>query len=133
MISLLAGCLCAGGAHATHGVEATTLLQTTASWDGTPYRAYPDGQPQVTVLRIVVPPHSTLAWHRHPMINAAYVLSGSLTVEEKNEGRRQHLGAGDVLPEMVDRTHRGFTGEQAATLIVFYAGAVGMPLSVEAH
>ena len=38
------------------------------------------GLPQVTVLKITVPPHTALAWHHHPMISAAYVLSGQLVV-----------------------------------------------------
>ena len=78
--ALLALLAAAGAAHAA---ESTTLLKTTRSWDGTPYPAYPAGQPQVTVLRIVIPPHSTLAWHHHPVINAAYVLEGALTVEKR--------------------------------------------------
>ena len=59
------------------------IFFTTRSWDGTPYAAYPSAQPQVTVLKITVPPHTALAWHQHPMISAAYVLSGQLMVEKQ--------------------------------------------------
>ena len=107
-----------------------TLLKTTKSWDGTPYKAYPSGQPEITVLRIYVPPHSTLAWHYHPVINAAYVLSGELTVQRRDNDQRQAIHAGQVLPEMVDNAHRGYTGDQSATLIVFYAGASGGSITV---
>jgi quercetin dioxygenase-like cupin family protein len=107
-----------------------TLLKTTKSWDGTPYKAYPSGQPEITVLRIYVPPHSTLAWHYHPVINAAYVLSGELTVQRRDNDQRQAIHAGQVLPEMVDNAHRGYTGDQSATLIVFYAGASGGNITV---
>lgn len=36
---------------------------------------------------------------------------------------------GDVLPEIVDRQHRGMTGDSAVELVVFYAGTPGLPLS----
>ncbi|NII73433.1 quercetin dioxygenase-like cupin family protein [Dyella sp. SG562] len=112
--------------------ESTTLLKTTRSWDGTPYPAYASGQPQITVLRIVIPAHSTLAWHHHPVINAAYVLKGALTVEKRAEGVNAtcSLAEGEVLPELVGQVHRGYTGEQAATLIVFYAGTEGADITV---
>lgn len=107
-----------------------TLLKTTKSWDGTSYKAYPSGQPEVTVLRIYIPPHSPLAWHYHPVINAAYVLSGELTVQRRDNGQQQAIHAGQVLPEMVDNAHRGYTGDQSATLIVFYAGASDTSITV---
>jgi quercetin dioxygenase-like cupin family protein len=107
-----------------------TLLKTTKSWDGTSYKAYPSGQPEVTVLRIYIPPHSSLAWHYHPVINAAYVLSGELTVQRRDNGQQQAIHAGQVLPEMVDNAHRGYTGDQSATLIVFYAGASDTSITV---
>ena len=34
-----------------------------------------------------------------------------------------------VVPEMVDALHRGVTGEAPVTVIAFYAGTEGMPLS----
>ena len=129
LLFLLALWLATGAAHAA---ESTTLLKTTRSWDGTPYPAYPTGQPQVTVLRIVIPAHSTLAWHHHPVINAAYVLKGALTVEKRAQGAGSScsLAEGEVLPELVGQVHRGYTGDEAATLIVFYAGTEGADITV---
>ncbi|SFS17229.1 hypothetical protein SAMN05216570_3501 [Dyella sp. OK004] len=114
--------------------ESTVLLKTTRSWDGTLYPTYPSGQPEITVLRVVIPPHSALAWHHHPVINAAYVQQGSLVVEKHNHAAGGldicSLAAGDVLPELVDQVHRGYTGDEAATLIVFYAGHAGGQITV---
>lgn len=111
------------------GVAVETLLKTGASWDGVPYKAYPAGSPELTVLKITIPPRTALPWHTHPMPNAAYVASGDLTVEKEEGGKTIHLVAGDVLPEMVDARHRGVTGDAGVVLIVFYAGTKGMPLS----
>ena len=104
-------------------------MQSTTSWDSVPYAAYPTGQTELTVLRITNAPHTTLPWHTHPMPNAAYVLSGELTVEKADSGLKRQLVAGDVLPETVNSTHRGYTGEQPVVLLVFYAGAQRVPLS----
>ena len=111
-------------------VQVEQVLQTTGSWDGSRYTGYPSGQPQVTVLKITIPPHTTLHWHRHPMISAAYVLSGRLTVEKRDTGERKVVNAGEALAETVQTTHRGFTTDGAVELIVFYAGRVDLPVSV---
>ncbi len=111
------------------GVKVDVLMQSTTSWDGVPYGAYPNGQTELTMLRITIAPHTTLPWHTHPMPNAAYVMSGELTVEKAEGGLKKLLVAGDVLPETVNSTHRGYTGEQPVVLIMFYAGAQRVPLS----
>jgi len=110
-------------------IQSETLLRSSSSWDGKPYAAYPAGRPELSVLKITIPPHTTLKWHIHPMPNAAYVLSGELTLERKEDGKKQRFTAGQVAPEMADALHRGVTGEAPVTLIVFYAGTQGMPLS----
>ena len=46
-------------------IKLEQVLQTTQSWDGTPSCSYPTGQPQVTVLKITIPPGTALHWHRH--------------------------------------------------------------------
>ena len=112
-------------------VKVEQLLQTTRSWDGTRYTGYLSGQPQVTVLKITVPPKTALDWHQHPMINAGYVLSGQLILERKDTGQRKAIRAGQALAECVNITHRGYTTDQPAELIVFYAGAPSLPLSIK--
>jgi quercetin dioxygenase-like cupin family protein len=111
-------------------IKVEQILQTTQSWDASPYTNYPTGQPQVTVLRITIPPNTALHWHRHPIISVAYVLSGHLTLEKKATGERTILQAGQAVAETVQTTHRGFTTDEPVQLIVFYAGQVGLPLTV---
>jgi quercetin dioxygenase-like cupin family protein len=129
--ALVAGLLVCTAACAavTTSVSVETLLKAGASWDGTPYERYPDAAPELTVLKITIPPRTALPWHRHPMPNAAYVLSGELLVEKRDGGQTIRLVAGDVLPEMVNGVHRGVTGDVPVVLIVFYAGARGLPVS----
>lgn len=110
------------------GVKSETLLRTNAAWDDVPYRAYPEGVPELTVLRITVPARGELPWHTHPMPTAAYIVSGEITVEAKN-GLKRHFMAGQVIPETVGSVHRGVVGDRTAEFIVFYAGVKGMRLS----
>lgn len=117
-------------ADAGSRVTETVLLRTTHAWDGSRYRTYPSGQPEITVVRYTIPPHAVLPWHTHPSINIGYVLSGHLTAVRRSDGKRLALGPGDVVPEMVDGAHRGETGDERVELIVFYAGTPGVPLTV---
>lgn len=125
-IAMLLMTLCAMTAFAAE-VHKEKLLETTKAWDGSAYQ-YPKGQAELSVLKITIPAHTKMAWHEHPVPNAAYVVSGELTVERK-DGKMLHLKAGDVLPELVNVVHRGEAGDSDVVLIVFYAGAVGVPLS----
>lgn len=111
------------------GVEKQILLQSTSSWDGAPYQAYPQGKPELTLLKLHIPANTNLDWHTHPMPNVAYILSGELTVEAQDTGKTRVLKPGEPLAEMVATRHRGRTGAQPVELIVFYAGTPGMPLS----
>jgi len=52
-------------------IQSETLLRSSSSWDGKPYAAYPTGRPELSVLKITIPPHTALKWHNHPMPNAA--------------------------------------------------------------
>ena len=118
----------AAAENAPSPIKVETVIQSTASWDGTPYKAYPTGQPQITILKFTIAPHTTMKWHTHPLPNAGYILSGELTVEKK-DGTKKHFVAGQALTETVDSLHRGVTGDKPVELIVFYPGTPGLPLS----
>jgi quercetin dioxygenase-like cupin family protein len=111
------------------GIKVEQLLKADTSWDGVPYKKYPEGKPELSVLKITIPPHTKMQWHTHPMPNVAYVLSGELTVVKKDTGETKNIKAGEVLPETIGTVHRGMTEDSPAVLIVFYAGNKGMPLS----
>ena len=107
------------------------LLQTTQSWDGVKYSVYPTGQPEITLLKIYIPAHTALDWHRHPMISVGYILSGKLILQKKATGERKTVYAGQALAETVETVHRGYTTNEPVELIVFYAGRPGMPVSIK--
>lgn len=110
-------------------VQSQTLLRASSSWDGDPYKSYPSGRPELTILKITLAPRTELEWHSHPMPNAAYIVAGELTLERKKDGKKQRFAAGQAVSETVDTFHRGVAGCEPVVLIVFYAGTPGMPLT----
>ena len=106
------------------------LVESDHSWNGTKYSSYPAGAPQLTVLKLTIAPHSKLPWHTHPAPNSCYLLSGKLTVHDRESGKSVTYHQGEAFAESVDRVHRGETGDEPAVLIVTYAGVVGQPTSI---
>jgi hypothetical protein len=66
------------------------------------------------------------------MISAGYVLPGQIILEKKDTREHKAIHAGQALAECVNTIHRRYTTDQPAELIVFYAGAPGVPLSIKA-
>ncbi len=108
------------------------LLQADQAWTGKPYTHYPSRQPQLTMIRLTIAPHSVLPWHTHPYPNAAYVLSGTLTVHDRATGKTRTIHQGEAFAESVDAVHRGETGDEPAVLLITYAGTPGVPTSIPA-
>jgi quercetin dioxygenase-like cupin family protein len=109
-----------------------TLLQTTQSWNGKAYTHYPTGQPQLTTLKVTIAAHTSLPWHYHPIPNALYVLSGTLTLHDRASGKTLVVHQGQAAAESVDDVHRGEAGDEPAVLLITYAGTPGVPTSVPA-
>jgi quercetin dioxygenase-like cupin family protein len=111
-------------------ISAEVLSKTTTSWNGATLTDYPDGQPEITILKVIIPPKATLHWHKHPVINAGYVAKGQLKVETESNDVL-NLKQGDTIVELIDTWHRGINEtKNPVELIVFYAGVVGSPLSI---
>jgi len=133
-----AGCLNPGRVHrsvepASAAIHVETVARGTQSWNGAPLPPYPSGDPEITILRITIPPGARLDRHCHPVINAGFLVRGELTVET-DAGQRLSLHAGEGLIEVVNTCHFGINeGNAPAEIIVFYAGTTGMPLTVKAE
>jgi quercetin dioxygenase-like cupin family protein len=114
----------------TNGVAADVLSKTGSSWDGATLPDYTNGKPEITILRIKIPPGAMLPMHKHPVINAGVLLSGELTVVTE-DGRILHLKEGEAIVEVVNTWHYGKNeGNKPTEIIVFYAGRVGTPITV---
>ena len=112
------------------GVKIEKLADSTRQWDGTLLPNYPQGQPEIKVLRIKIPAGVTLPWHYHPVINAAVILDGTLELYLKN-GSKKRYEKGDTLIEVVNTLHAGKAiGNKDVDLIVFYAGEKGQQTTI---
>lgn len=106
-------------------VRVEKLAQSISSWNGDKLPAYPKGQPEVTILKITVPPKTKLDMHTHPFINAGVLLKGELHVVTA-DGKKLTLKEGDSIVELVGKEHFGENKtDKPAEIIVFYAGIQG--------
>ena len=120
-----------GWALDASGITVDVLAKTSSSWNGATLPAYATGQPEVTILKIVIPPKIRLPLHQHPIINAGVLLKGELTVITENN-KTLHLQAGDPIVEVVNTWHYGVNeGNEPAEIIVFYAGILDKAITIK--
>lgn len=112
-------------------VKVDVLAKTGYSWNGAALQGYGAGKPEVTILKIDIPPGVELPRHKHPVVNAGVLLKGELTVITEH-GKTLHLKAGDPIVEVMETWHFGKNeGNETAEIIVFYAGIAGKPVTVK--
>lgn len=118
-------------AREVNPVNVEVLAKTSSSWDGGNLPDYAKGKPEITILRITIPPKAQLPLHKHPVINAGLLLRGELTVETEDK-KILHLKAGDSIVEVVNKWHSGKNeGNEPAEIIVFYAGIQDEPITIK--
>lgn len=123
-------CIIGCKSNKINDIEVTTLVKTTESWNGKQLPKYPDGNPEITILKIIIPPKTKLPLHKHPNINAGILLKGELTViSEAND--TLYLKAGEPIVELVNTWHFGRNdGTESVEIIVFYLGIQGTPITI---
>ncbi len=107
--------------------SAEQLIQTSTSWDGGEI-AYPEGEAEITAIRLIAREGEWAPFHCHPVPTMGYVLNGTVKVQLKN-GREATFGPGETVVEVMRTLHRGQGVGGDAELLVFYAGAKGLPVS----
>ena len=114
-----------------YSAQKDVLLKTTKTWDNDSYKKLNIKKPEVTVLKITMQPGEVLPLHKHDITNVAYLEEGTLmVVTDKNE--QITLNEGDCLAEIVGKYHYGKNiGKTPVTIIVFYVGEKGSPLSTD--
>ena len=104
------------------------LLKSGESWNGGAV-AYPKGDPLVSSYRITLEKGQQTPFHCHPVPTMGYLVNGTLEVETA-EGRSMTLQQGQSMLEVMKTVHRGHAVGGPVEIIVFYAGAVGVPNTV---
>lgn len=131
-IASMAAALARQNTKGVAGGSREILLSATQAWNGTPYTHYPAGQPQLTTIRLTIAPHTVLPWHTHPFPNSVYVVSGTLTLRDRDDGKTLVVHQGQAVGESVNVVHRGESGDEPAVLLITYAGTPGIPTSIPA-
>lgn len=112
-------------------VKVDVLAKTSLSWDAETLPSYANGKPEITILKITIPPKTQLPLHKHPVINAGILLKGKLTVVT-DDGQTLYLNAGDPIVEVVHKWHYGKNdGNEPAEIIVFYAGVQDTQITIK--
>ncbi len=128
---LAVGLACPVWAENSTNIASVVLVKTTLSWDGKTLPAYPQGQPEITMVRVTIPPGAQLPLHQHPVINAGLLMQGALTVVTEDK-KVLHLKAGDPIVEVVNTWHYGRNeGKLPAEIVVFYAGTPDVAITVK--
>ena len=111
-------------------IASEVVLQASSSWKGDQYK-YPQGTPLITVKTILFQPGAKSKPHSHDMPGAALIQKGELLCAVPVKGPAKHFVEGDVLPTTFknDLHTCENTGTDVAKVLVFYAGAVGLPTS----
>jgi len=112
--------------------QVETLTEALTSWDGATLPAYPQGDStKLTILKYVIPAHSSLARHYHPIMSFGYLIQGDLTVVAESGGEKT-FHAGETIVETVNTWHHGENrGDTDVILIVSYAGTTKTPLVIK--
>ncbi|MBR4597514.1 MAG: cupin domain-containing protein [Opitutales bacterium] len=110
---------------AAEEISSEVLVQTQTSWDGSALPAQNLKTPELTIVRTKIAQGAELALHKHQMINAGYLIKGSIEIISA-EGKSTVLKAGECAVELVNKAHYGRNiGEGEAELILFYIGEKG--------
>ena len=109
-------------------VQAEEIMRTTTTWEGKKI-AYPEGQAEVTAIKLKIPAGKTSPFHCHPVPTMGYVLKGKIEVETR-DGKKIIFSEGEPAVEVLKTVHRGKALEGDVEIVVFYAGAVDVPHTV---
>jgi quercetin dioxygenase-like cupin family protein len=103
-------------------------MTTGTSWNGGEI-SYPQGKPEVTSVHMVLDGSKKVALHCHPVPVFAYILRGILEVET-GSGDKQKFTEGESLVEVMGTVHSGTVIDAPVEIVIFYAGAEGVPNTV---
>lgn len=112
-------------------VERIELIRTSQSWDGAALPDYPQGRPELVVMKYVFPAGQKLDLHHHPVMNYGILVQGELTII-RQDGMEKTVHEGEAVVEMVNSIHHGENrGTKPAILYMFYLSQKEQPLSVQ--
>ena len=112
------------------GILINTLLKSSTQRNGDLLPKYPRSNPEITILKITIPPKTGLPPHTHPVINSGVILKGVLELTNK-DGTKQIFKKDEAFNEVINIVHTAkVIGETPVEVIVFYAGTKKLPITI---
>tara|TARA_B100000579_G_scaffold397203_1_gene376596 strand:- start:35 stop:457 length:423 start_codon:yes stop_codon:yes gene_type:complete len=107
-----------------------TLVKASESWNGDLY-SYPQGQAQMTLLKITAPIGFRTPVHTHPQPGVAYVVKGKLDCVV-TANKTKVFSAGDSFATTFGDTphYCESVGSESAIVFVAYAGVEEEPVTI---
>ena len=107
-----------------------TLLSASESWNGDLY-SYPQGQAQMTLLKITAPVGFRTPVHTHPQPGVAYVVKGTLDCVVTAENTKVFSAGDSFATTFGDTPHYcESVGNESAIVFVAYAGVEEEPVTI---
>ena len=115
----------------TKDIKTTELIRTSQSWDGAMLPDFPQGQPELRVVRLDFPIGAKTGWHHHSVVNYGIVQQGDLTIVCQ-DGTEKTFHEGEALVEVIGTIHRGENrGSKPVILNMFYFSSPGAEITIQ--
>jgi quercetin dioxygenase-like cupin family protein len=112
-------------------VSSTIILKTDTTTIGQKLVDLFPKNPEVTGLKVIIPPQSETGWHKHTVPGFAYIVRGSLAVEI-DSGKSLQFTAGQSFAEVVNVFHNGKNnGKDTVELVAFFMGQKGVGITIK--
>ena len=115
----------------TKDIKTTELIRTSQSWDGAMLPDFPQGQPELRVIRLEFPIGAKTGWHHHSVVNYGIVQQGDLTIVCQ-DGTEKTFHEGEALVEVIGTIHRGENrGSKPVILNMFYFSSPEAEITIQ--
>lgn len=112
-------------------IKTTELIRTSQSWDGAILPDFPQGKPELRVIRLDFPVGAKTGWHHHTVVNYGIVQQGELTIVCQ-DGSEKTFREGEPLVEVIGTIHRGENrGRKPVILNMFYFSLPGQEITIQ--
>ena len=115
----------------TKDIKTMELIRTSQSWDGAMLPDFPQGQPELRVVRLDFPIGAKTGWHHHTVVNYGIVQQGDLTIVCQ-DGTEKTFHEGEALVEVIGTIHRGENRSSKPVILnMFYFSSPGAEITIQ--
>ncbi len=119
------------GAQYSGDIKIERLLKTDTTETGQRIDYPQTDNEEVSILKVIIPPGKSTGWHKHLFPVFAYILKGTLTVQQEG-GEKIRFKENSSISESINMYHTGMNeGKEPVVLIVFYMGEKDKPISIK--